>query len=234
MDEIGNVIFRAILSFVTLFLITKMMGKKQVSQLTLFDYVIGISIGNFAAEMTLNLDVKIVHGVVSVIIFGFISYIISFLTMKSIACRRFFMGTPVVIIDNGILLESGLKTSKLDINEFLEECRSMGYFDISEISYAIFESNGKISILPKSLYKPVTIKDMNLKTDKVSLVANVVIDGNIMSENLKYVNKNETWLLKQLKEKGKNLDDLLLVTLDDNDKLLIYEKSVKSLKDVSG
>ena len=231
-EELLDVTFRAILSLITLFIVTKMIGKKQVSELSLFDYVIGISIGNFAAEMTLNLDVKISHGVLAVIIFGVIAYAISILTMKSIKLRRFFIGVPTIIIEDGNLLEEGLKKVKFEINEFLEQCRQQGYFDISEIAYAIIEANGDLSILPKHAYKPVINKDMNVKQEKSTLLANIIIDGKIMENNLKNTGKTSKWLNQKLKEKGKNVENILLATLDNNEKLIIYEKSVKKSHDV--
>lgn len=231
-EELLDVTFRAILSLITLFIVTKMIGKKQVSELSLFDYVIGISIGNFAAEMTLNLDVKISHGVLAVIIFGVIAYIISILTMKSIVLRRFFIGVPTVIIEDGILLEEGLKKVKFEINEFLEQCRQQGYFDISEIAYAIIEANGDLSILPKHAYKPVINKDMDVKQEKSTLLANIIIDGKIMENNLKNIGKTTKWLNQKLKEKGKHVENILLATLDNNEKLIIYEKSVKKSHDI--
>ena len=142
MHDLLNITMRAIISLVTLFLVTKMLGKKQVSQLSLFDYVIGISIGNFAAEMTVNLDSNILHGTIAVIIFGLIAYIISIGTMKSIILRRFFSGMPTLIIEDGKFLKEGLKKVKYDINDFLEQAREQGYFDISEIAYAVMESSG--------------------------------------------------------------------------------------------
>ena len=232
MSEALSVTFRAILSLITLFLVTKLIGKKQVSQLSLFDYVIGISIGNFAAEMTINTDSPIMNGTLAVVIFGVIAWLISILTMKSIVLRRFFTGTPTVIIEDGILLEGGLKHEKLDVNDFLEQCREQGYFDISQIAYAIMESSGKISILPKSAFSTVTISDMDLKKKKASLVSNVIIDGNIMVKNLKFMGKDKEWILKKLKEKGKKLEDILLGTLDDDEKLLLYEKDGKCSKNV--
>lgn len=231
-NELLEVSLRAILSLLTLFLVTKMIGKKQVSQLSLFDYVIGISIGNFAAEMTINLESKIIDGTLAVIIFGLLAYLISILTMKSIRLRRFFMGKPTVIIEDGILLEESLKKVKFDINDFLEQAREQGYFDISEISYAILEASGKISILPKSSYKPITPKDMDIKVEKTSILANVIIDGNILKENLSVMKKDEEWLLKQIKTKGKQVKNILLATLDNNEKLLIYEKTKKESIDV--
>lgn len=227
MEDLLDVIIRALLSLITLFVVTKLIGKKQVSELSVFDYTVGISIGNFAAEMTLNLETKIIHGTVAVILFGLIAYLISILTMKSIKLRKFFVGTPTIIIENGILLDKSLKKIKFDINEFLEQCRTKGYFDISEIAYAILESNGSLSILPKSENKLVTIKDMSLRKEKSSITENVIIDGNIMNETLESMNKDEKWLLKKLKEKGKEKSNVLLATLDNNDKLLIYERNYK-------
>lgn len=224
--ELGIVLIRGILSLITLFLITKLLGKKQVSQLSLFDYVIGISIGNFAAEITINLEASLVYGVVAVIEFGIIAYLISFLTMKSIKIRRFFMGIPTVLIDKGKLIEKGLKKVHFDINDLLEECRSNGYFDLNEIEYAVMEGNGKISIMPKSAYKPVTIKDLSLKQAPQGLCANVIIDGKIMENNLSNMNKNIEWLNQQLKIQGyKKIEKILLATLDINEKLTIYEKN---------
>ena len=231
-SELIRVTLRALLSLVTLFLVTKMLGKKQVSQLSLFDYVIGISIGNFAAEMTINLESHFLNGTLAVLIFGLVAYAISIVTMKSIVLRRYFMGIPTVLIDDGILLEASLKKVKFDVNNLLEECRSGGYFDISDIAYAIMEANGKVSILPKSSAQNVTVKDMGLKQDKVGLCANVIIDGKIMIENLRNYGKKEDWLLKELKNRGKKVEDIFLATVDVNEKLMIYEKNDKVSADV--
>lgn len=225
MNEILYVLLRGIISLVTLFLITKLLGKKQVSQLSLFDYVIGISIGNFAAEITINLEANLIYGVIAVVEFGLIAYLISILTMKSIKLRRFFMGVPTVLIDKGKIIEKGLKKVHFDINDLLEECRSNGYFDLNEIDYALMEVNGTLSIMPKSEYKPVTIKDMNLKITNQGLCANVIIDGKIMDKNLTNMNKTIDWLEKELKVKGYKIDEILLATLDCNEKLTIYERN---------
>lgn len=232
-NELFIVLLRGFISFICLFLITKLLGKKQVSQLSLFDYVIGISIGNFAAEITINLDSSLIYGLVAVVEFGLIAYIISILTMKSIVLRRFFMGTPTVLIEKGKIMEKGLKKVHFDINDLLEECRTNGYFDLNEIDYALMECNGQLSIMPKSGYKPVTIKDLELKENIQSLCANVIIDGNIMNDNLKNMNKDINWLEQQLKIKGYNKDDVLLATLDINEKLTIYERNLdKQVKNV--
>lgn len=231
--EIFVVSSRAVFSLITLFLITKMIGKRQVSELSLFDYVISISIGNFAAEMTMNLDSQVLNGFVSVLIFGLIATIVGILTTKSILLRRFLMGTPTIIIQDGKFVVKNLKKIKFDMNDFLETARSAGYFDVSQIKYAIMEANGKVSFLPKEEYQPVTVKDMNLKPSKQGLCSNVIIDGKIMINNLKNINKDIKWLNKELKVKGCNdYKNILLATVDVNEKLMIFYKKEEAIKNV--
>lgn len=216
---------RAIFSLITLYLVTKLIGKKQVSELSLFDYVISISIGNFAAEMTMNLDTQSINGFVSVVIFGLIGTLVSILTMKSISLRRFFMGTPTIIIDNGKFVYKNMKRTKIDMNDFLQTARIAGYFDINQIKYALMEANGQISFLPKEEYLPVTNKNMKLNIQKEGLCANVIIDGKIMEKNLSKIKKDEKWLVKSLDVKGyKNINEILLATVDINEKLTVFLK----------
>ena len=225
-SELCDVTIRAISSLITLFLITKMLGKKQVSQLSLFDYVIGISIGNFAAEMTINLESNELNGIWAVVLFGLFAYLVSYLTMKSIVLRRFFMGTPTILVQDGKILENNLKKMKFDINDMLEEIRISGYFDLSQVEYAILEPNGEVSILPKTEYRPITPKDMKIKVGREGLCSNVIIDGKIMHNNLKNINKDEKWLYKAIKVKGYNdISKILLATVDINDKIVIYERN---------
>lgn len=220
------IIPRSLLSLFILFLVTKLIGKKQVSELSLFDYVIGISIGNFTAEMTMSLDVQFINGVMALLTFGLFAYLISLLTMKSIRIRRFFIGVPTVIIQNGKIIEKAMKHVMIDINDLLEQCRINGYYDLTQIEYAIMEANGKISIMPKSEYKPLTPNDMKKKVVQEDLQANVIIDGVIMQNNLENMNKSINWLEKELKVKGyKEYDDIILAILDKNDKLTIFDKN---------
>ena len=224
--ELFDVTIRALLSLITLFLVTKMLGKKQVSQLSLFDYVIGISIGNFAAEMTINLETNEINGIWAVILFGLCAYFVSYFTMKSIILRRFFIGTPTIIIQDGKIIEKNLKKVRFDINDMLEEVREAGYFDLSQVQYAVMEANGNLSILPYPEYRPVTPRDMKIKVGKEGLCSNVIIDSKIMINNLKNINKDEKWLDKQLKIKGYNdLSKILLATVDINGKIIVYEKN---------
>lgn len=223
LKEAFNVIPRSLIALTLLFIVCKLIGKKQVSELSLFDYVIGISIGNFAAEMIMNFEGQYINGIIAIIVFGIISYIVSMATLKSMILRRILIGTPTVIVQNGKIIKKNLVRTKIDTNDLLEQVRTNGYFDLSEVEYIIMEANGKLSILPKTENKPVTLKDMNIKGDKASLCANVIIDGHIMKNNLNNMKKDEKWLLKELKVKGVELKDILLATLDNNEKLIIYK-----------
>ena len=219
-----QVIPRGLVSLLTLFFITKLLGKRQVSELSLFDYVIGISIGNFAAEITINTDVHLANGVFAVLMFGTVAFIISKLTLKSIHIRRLVNGIPSILLSNGEFIVENMKKNNFDVNDFLEEARSNGYFDISEIECAVLEANGKVSFLPKSENKPVTLKDMKITSPSSGLCANVIIDGNYMLNNLKYLEKDKNWLNKKLKEQGYDkIENILLATVDKNNKVVVYK-----------
>lgn len=229
--DIINVITRSLVALAVLFLVTKLIGRKQVSELSLFDYVIGISIGNFAAEMILNYEIPYINGVIAVVTFGIVAYIVSIITMKSMCLRRIIIGSPVVVIQDGKILEQSMRKLRIDVNDLLEQTRTAGYFDLDEVAYAIMETNGKISVLPKSEYKPVTNKDMKIKTNKASLCANIIIDGKVMENNLKEIGKDEEWLLHELKVTGyRYIKDILLATVDENYKIKIYERNLNTKK----
>lgn len=228
MSDFLNICFRTILVLVILFFITKMMGKKQISELNFFDYVVGITIGSIAADISLDIEKNMIAGIAALFIYGFISYIISFVSIKSILARRFFIGVPTVLVENGKIIESGLKKSKIDVNDLLMEARENGYFNLDEIDYALMEVNGNISFLPKEKEKPVTKKDMKIKCSNEGLTVNAIIDGMYMVNNMTAINKDKEWLDHELKVNGyDNYDNILLATIDNNYKVTIYEKNVK-------
>lgn len=228
MSDFLNICFRTILILIILFFITKMMGKKQISELNFFDYVVGITIGSIAADISLDIEKDMIAGIAALFIYGFISYIISFVSIKSILARRFFIGVPTVLVEKGKIIESGLKKSKIDVNDLLMEARENGYFNLDEIDYALMEVNGNISFLPKEKEKPVTKKDIKIKCSNEGLTVNAIIDSKYMANNMKAINKDKEWLDHELKVNGyDNYDNILLATIDNNYKVTIYEKNVK-------
>lgn len=229
--ELLLVLGKGIGSLIVMFVFTKLMGKKQVGQLTLFDYIIGISLGSIAAAMTVEENITFLEGSVGIALYAVIAFFISKFTSKSIIARRFFTGTPSILIQNGKILENSLSKNNLDVNDLLQLARIQGYFDISKIEYAIMEPNGNISFLLKSKYQPVIRNDLKIKSDYEGICAEVVIDGKIMHENLKFINKKEEWLIKRLSKQGyNNLDNLFLVTIDSKEKLAIFEKNIGDME----
>lgn len=225
MINIGDLVLRSILSLVVLFLITELMGKKQISQLNMFDYIIGISIGSIAASFSVDDSIGYFDGIIAIVIYGGIATFISFLTTKSIVARRFFTGTPLVLMNNGNLIYENLKKSRLDINDLLQIARENGYYDFSQIAYSILEPSGKVSFLPKAKYVPVTPNDMKIKVSDNCLCSNLIIDGKLMVENIKYIGKDKKWVINRLNKMGyKNINDLLLVICDNKEQFTVYAK----------
>lgn len=228
-----NVIIRTILILIFLFILTKLMGKKQISQLNIFDYTIGITIGSIAADISLDIEKNLIAGLISLAIYGISGVLISIITINNLNMRKLFSGTPTVIIENNKIIEKNMKKEKIDINDLQEEARQQGYFNLEDINYAILESSGRISFLPKTELTPVTKKELNIRFNKESLVANIIIDGSLIENNLKNMNKDKKWLNQQLKIKGyKDYNKILLATLDNNEKLVIYPKNNKEAKKV--
>lgn len=224
--DVGEIVLRSVISIAVLFVLAKLMGSKQISQLTFFDYVVGISIGSIAAEMASNDEVPFHFPLIAMGAYAVIAVIISVVTNKSIKARRFMNGTPSIVIDRGRILRDNLKHEKIDLNELLSQCRGQGYFNLADIEYAVLEPNGKLSILPKSDKRPVTPEDMNLTPPKEGLCANIVVDGQVMEKHLSAVGKNREWLERQMKEqKIKDFSDIILATCDTNGNFSAYLKN---------
>ncbi len=231
--EALEIVPRSLISLITLLLATKLLGKKQVSELSLFDYAIGISIGNFTAEMILVLDSQLINGVVAILTFGVSGYLITYLTMKSLLFRRFLIGSPTIIIENGEILYQGLKKSKIDINDLLEQARSSGYFNIKDISYAIMETNGEISFLTKDYASSPTKKDLNIKEKDTIIPINVILDGIINEENLNKHSKTKSWLLDEIKRQGFSSPNEIILGTITNNKLDLYSKNKSKTPKIS-
>jgi len=222
MNETINVILRTILILSLLFIMFKLMGKKQVSQMNMYDYIIGITIGSIAADISLDIDKDLTAGIICLLIYCISSIIVSYLSLKSINLRNFFNGKEVPLIYNGKINYNNMSKNKITINTLETEARLMGYFNLNEINNAILESNGLISFEPKDKF--TTKKDLGIKEKSKGLVYNLIIDGNIIKENLENTNKTEKWLFKELKIHGKKLENIILLTIDECDKVNIYTK----------
>ncbi len=215
----------ALLSVVSLFVITKIMGHKQVSQLDFFDYVSGITIGSIGAEMATELE-KPYQPLIALAIYGAVSVLISLCTQRLPKTRKYINGSPSIMISCGKIHRDNLKKAKLDLSELLLLCREAGYFDLDEIEVAVFEHNGRLSILPKSANRPATPKDMCLAVAESEIGVEVILDGWIMGENLTRMGRNEKWLEKELRSRGyKGAKEIFLgVYRPKEDRLSLYPK----------
>ena len=197
------------LSMLLLFFLTKLTGDKQISQMSMFDYITGITIGSAGAEMAIGGDIFIPATIVT-LLYGVVAFLMSFICNKSIRARRFINGEPMIIYLNGIFYKKNMARCRMDMGEFLTQCRNNGYFSVNDIACAIMEPNGKISFLPETEVE-----------GKCTLINNVVIDGNILEKNLRKIGKSREWLLGEIKKKGIRLEEILLASYE-NSVLCVY------------
>lgn len=234
MSEILYIVVLSLGSIIAIFLLTKLMGYRQMSQMSMFDYVNGITMGSIAAEMATSLDTGFEKPLVAMIVYALVSLLLSTISSKSIKVRRMLEGAPLVLLNNGEIYRHNLRKAKIDVSELLVQCRINGYFDISKLQTAILEGNGKISFLQKATDRPLTPADVQLSPQQDYMVANVILDGKVMDENLRHTGKDEKWLLDQIKGQGaKRVEDVLLASCDSNNKLQVYLKdNQKEAEDV--
>lgn len=228
--DILRIILTSIGSLAVLFILTKLMGNREMSQLSMFDYINGITIGSIAAEMATSLEDDFLKPLVAMTIYALLAILISTVTCKSIVLRRLLTGKSLILLENGKIFEKNMRMARLDINEFLIQCRNSGYFNVADLQTAILEPNGKISFLPKASQRPITPSDLNLSPTADTAVTNVIIDGRIIHDNLKFTGNNEKWLERQLHAQGvAAIKDVFLATCDKENNLSVYVKIDKPM-----
>lgn len=220
--DIIKVILTSFLSAAALFIIAKIMGHKQMSQLDFFDYIAGITIGSIAAELATELENPL-KPLVAMVVYGVITAVLTILTSKVPRMRKIINGTPTIIMNDGKLYRSNMKKAKIDLSEFLVMCRQEGYFNLSDIQTAIFEYNGRLTVLPKSAKRPVNPADMGLTPDIERIATEVIMDGKILGENLNRLGLDMNWLNSELKLLGHtNAEEVFLGVCDDNKNLKVF------------
>ena len=199
--DILKLLLTALLSVVALFVITKIMGHKQVAQLDFFDYVSGITIGSIGAELATELDVPW-KPLVALLVWGAASIILNLITSKIPGARKYINGTPTILMHEGKIYRENLRKARLDLSEFLLLCRERGFFDLDDIQTAVFEHNGKLSVLPKAAKRPATTEDLKIATREAHIGVELIMDGRIMGENLSRIGRDERWLRGEIKRQG--------------------------------
>lgn len=221
--EFVKVVLTSLLSVVVLFIIAKVLGHKQMSQLDFFDYITGITIGSIAAELATELE-KPWKPLIAMLIYGIVAVMLTFITSKLPCMRKFINGTPTVIMSGGKLYRKNMKKAKLDLSEFMVMCRQEGYFDLNDISVAIFEYNGRLTVLPKATRRPVNPTDINVVPEPDAICTEVIMDGRILHGNLKRMGLDLNWLRKELAVQGyKTEKQIFLAVCDQNNQLTVYK-----------
>ena len=220
--EIIKVSLTSLLSAGALFAIAKIMGHKQISQLDFFDYITGITIGSIAAELATELETPL-QPLIAIAVYGIVAILLSKITTLFPKTRKFINGTPTILMNNGRFLRKNLKKAKLDLSEFMVMCRQQGFFNLNDIQTAVFEFNGKLSILPVSRKRPVNPDDLNLTPPVEYIQTEVIMDGRVLGENLKRMGLDGKWLQKQLAAQGyQKAGDVFLALCDENNQLTVF------------
>lgn len=211
-------------SFAVLFLSAKLIGHKQIAQLDFFDYITGITIGSIAAEMATKLE-EPWKPMIAMVLYGGITLALSLISSLFPRSRKYLNGTPTILLDHGKLYYENLKKARLDLSEFLVLCRQQGYFDLTTIQTAIFEYNGKLTILPVTTQRPVTPQDLDLNPDQELIFTELIMDGRILEDNLHRMGLDRTWLDKQLKQRHiSSAKEVFLAVCDRNLKFVLFKK----------
>jgi uncharacterized membrane protein YcaP (DUF421 family) len=235
LDE-GLVVFvRAIIAFFSLLIFARIIGKEQISQLTFFDYILGITIGSIASGLTTDLSSRAWPHWIGLATWAALGYLMEKISMKWRYAAKFFEGEPAIIIMDGKIMEIVLKKMKYSVSDVLVLLRNKDVFNLNEVAYAIIEPNGAISVLKKPEYLPLTPKDMNITVKPTGISTEMIYDGVVIKENLRQLNKDEKWLYSELKKHGiKDSAEVFLLTLDPGGNLYIdkYKDHMKKITDI--
>jgi uncharacterized membrane protein YcaP (DUF421 family) len=214
-----TLIIRTFFLYFAVIFIMRMMGKKQIGELEPFELVVALMISELATLPMTDIRIPLLHSVIPMITLLFLQVGTSYIELKSERARKILTGNPSILIRNGKIDIAELRSQRFNINDLLEELRLKGYFNLSEVQYAILETSGELSILPKTKESAATKADLKIKVVQESLPVPLIMDGNINHKNLKLIRKDETWLTNLLKEnKISHAKDVFIGTLDSKNK----------------
>ena len=235
MNEGLVVLVRSIISFFTLLIFAKLLGKQQISQLTFFDYVLGITIGSIAAELTADLSSRAWPHWVGLLSWATLGCLMELITMKWRYAAKYIEGEPTIVIMNGKIMEKALRKMKYRVSDIMALLRNKNVFDLNEVDFAIVEPNGQLSVLKKAEYAPLTPKDMKITKKSPGISTELIYDGILIEENLKQLNKDKKWLMNQLKAQGiKDISEVFIATLNPAGSFYVdkYKDKIKKITDI--
>jgi len=225
MKEYLILFVRSVVTYFSLVMLARIMGRKQISQLTYFDYVVGITIGSIASVASLDKSVNMYEGLFCIIIWSVLTILISEITLKNIKLRLLIDSEPLLIIDKGKVIYKNMKKARYNIGDLLMQLRVKDIFYITNVEIAILEPDGKLSVLKKSEHTTLTIEDMNIIKSKTGMMVDLILDGNILSSHLQQIQKNEEWVIAQLKARDiHDIKDVVFAGIQADEQIYIVTK----------
>lgn len=222
MPELVLIFIRSVTAFILLLVMTRIMGKKQLSQLTFFDYCVGITIGSVAATMSVDQNVKMANGFISLIIWGLFPIILAYLGMKSRKFIDITDGRPAIVIKNGKVLEKSMKQNQLAIDELMMLLREKSVFKIEDVEMAVLETNGELSILKKAAQQAVTPEVLGIRVKEEEAPTLLIADGTLLEKNIAMLSYSKQWVLDEIKKQGaSDIKDVFIAQIDDSGKLYL-------------
>ncbi|MCI3919663.1 DUF421 domain-containing protein [Paenibacillus sp. TRM 82003] len=224
-----ELLLRLALSFLTLLVLTRLMGRKEISQMTFFNFVSGISIGTIGATMAISKDLSIVNGVTALAGWSLFTIALGFIDIKSRKMRKTIEGEPLVVIQNGMILEGALRKVRLDVDALRALLRQKNVFSLADVEYAIFETDGNLSVMKRENKQPATKGDMKVPPQNKSaspIPVEVISDGRIIHSNLAKLNLSSEWLEQQLAQAGAASSDVFLAEVQPDGTLYIDRKGI--------
>jgi uncharacterized membrane protein YcaP (DUF421 family) len=209
-----DIIVRSVLFLIILFLITKIIGKKQISELSFFEYVSGITIGSIAGEVIMGLENNLFYGIIGILTFGIITFAVDFLSLKSKKFRDIFEGKSTVLIQDGKILEENLKKEKYTIDDMSALLRQKNVFNVADVEFALLEPKGNLSVFLKKENQPLTPKDLNIQVAQEKEPQTVIMDGKILDDSLAAAGKSRKWLNIELEKLGVLLENVFMAQVD--------------------
>ncbi|MBL5769174.1 hypothetical protein B5V88_15735 [Heyndrickxia sporothermodurans] len=224
-----EVILRSIITLIVLFFLTKMLGRKQISQLSLFEYIIGIVVGGIAAEISTGVGQNFLNGMYSLLIWALIPVLLTYLSLKSKKVRDFLDGAPVVVIKDGKIQEDSLMKEKHTVDDLASLLRKKNAFNIADVEFAVLEPSGELNVLLKKEKQPITPKDVQLQVAPEKEPKTVISEGMILDEALGFTGYNRSWLKAELEKLNVALDNVFLGQVDAYGKLTvdIYDDKIQ-------
>ena len=210
---------RTVILYLILICVIRLMGKRQIGEMEPSEFVVTMLVANLAAIPMQDGGIPLFSGLVPILTVLGVELVLSWLTLRSVALRRFLCGKPVILIDNGVLLQDNLRQTRVTLDELTGHLREKDVLDITQVQYAILETDGNLSVFPFPKNKPAAARDAGIQVKQQSLPVTIIEDGYLSRENLARAGKDEIWLEKVLRQHSANGNSTMLLTVDASDKI---------------